>query len=111
MNPDELFQAYVEKHGLKHAMKVMGILGKNMDFIRAIETSVGDEIYKDVLERAGRIKAEYDNLILNNDIETDVKAMGHARKLIIKLQVYMDLINEWSGKINHYYKLSIKEEV
>jgi len=79
------------KMGGKSASALLSVLGKNRQFINALETPVGQELLKDAVSSIeGKIE-----LILGEKDKPKDRA---------ELQAYLSIVGKWQGYINRYNK-------
>ena len=79
------------KMGPKPASALLSVLGKNKQFLSALETPVGQELLKDAVSSVeGKIE-----LILTEKDKPKDRA---------ELQAYLSIISKWQGYINKYNK-------
>jgi len=79
------------KMGPENASKLLSALGRDKQFMNAIETPAGQELMKDA------VSCIEDKLVLwlqGKDTPED-KA---------EVKAYLNIINKWQGVINRYYK-------
>jgi indole-3-glycerol phosphate synthase len=83
--------------GAKQASVFLSVLGRESQFVNAIKTSVGQEIYKDVLTSA-------ENLLYNILYEkSNNEEMDRA-----ELRAYLNIIGKWNTRLDNYYANSKK---
>ena len=79
------------KMGQKNASALLSVLGKDKQFINAIDTPVGQELLKDAVSAIeGKI-----GLIL---------AEKESKQDRAELQAYLSITKKWQGYINRYNK-------
>lgn len=106
IDPDELLKRYIEKYGRKNVAKVWSILAKDEKFVQALDSTVGQELYQDLLERMGTSKTEYDSQVANCK-DVGKVSMEIARPLI-KYQAYAELLRDWNERIRRYRELKVE---
>jgi len=79
------------KMGQDNASKLLSALGRDKQFLNAIETPIGQELLKDAT------MCVEDKLVLwlNNKATPEDRA---------EVKAYLNIINKWQGVINRYYK-------
>lgn len=80
-----------KKMGSENASTFLSVLGKQRQFVNAIETPIGQELLKHAVKNAEEVISLY---IMEKETPQD-----RAR-----LQAYMTIINDWSTEINSYHK-------
>ena len=85
---DQLNQL-ARKMGVKNASTFLSVLGRQKQFINAVETPIGQELLKDAVSNAEDVISKY---IMNKETRED-----RAR-----LQAYLTIINKWTNIINEY---------
>lgn len=84
-------QQLARKMGSDNASKLLSALGRNRDFMNAIETPTGQELMKDAV---GCIEDKLVLWLQGKDTSED-KA---------EVKAYLKIINKWQTTINQYYK-------
>ena len=79
------------KMGKKNASNLLSVLGRDKQFINALDTPVGQELLKD----ATCCVEDIISLILQEKDESKDRA---------ELKAYLAIITKWSGIINQYNK-------
>lgn len=79
------------KMGKKNASNLLSVLGRDKQFINALDTPVGQELLKD----ATSCVEDIISLILQEKDESKDRA---------ELKAYLAIITKWSGIINQYNK-------
>jgi hypothetical protein len=88
---DKRLTQLARKMGQKNAGALLSVLGKNKQFLSALDTPVGQELLKDaVLAVEGKIE-----LILAEKDKDQDRA---------ELRAYRKIIDKWVGYINRYNK-------
>jgi hypothetical protein len=88
---DKRLTQLARKMGEKNASSLLSVLGKNKQFLSALETPVGQELLKDAVSSVeGKIE-----LILAEKDKPNDRA---------ELQAYLAIIRKWQGYINRYNK-------
>ena len=79
------------KMGPENSSKLLSALGRDKQFLNAIETPIGQELLKDAT------MCVEDKLVLwlNNKETPEDRA---------EVKAYLNIINKWQGVINRYYK-------
>jgi len=80
-----------KKMGQKSASALLSVLGKNKQFISALETPVGQELLKDAVSS---IEGKIELILMEKD-----KPKDRA-----ELQAYLSIVSKWQGYINRYNK-------
>jgi hypothetical protein len=79
------------KMGEKNASALLSVLGKDKQFVDAIETTVGQELLKDAV-------LAMENIIRLVLVDKDTK------KDRAELKAYKEIIHSWQGRIANYNK-------
>jgi len=80
------------KMGPKQASVFLSVLGREQQFLNAINSAIGQEIYKDMIVSA-------ENLFYNILYEKcENEAMDRA-----ELRAYLNIMNKWNKRIDDYY--------
>jgi len=79
------------KMGQENASKLLSALGRDKQFLNAVETPIGQELLKDA------VSSIEDKLVLwlQNKVTDEDRAETKA---------YLNIINKWQTIINRYYK-------
>ena len=80
-----------KKMGQKNASQLLSVLGRDKQFINALDTPLGQELLKD----ATKCVEDKISLILQEKDEPKDRA---------ELKAYLAIITKWSGIINQYNK-------
>jgi len=80
-----------KKMGAKNASVFLSVLGRDKQFINAIETPLGQELLKDAVEHSEECVSLY--------LQEKDKPEDRAR-----LQAYLAIIKKWQTIINRYEK-------
>lgn len=87
---DDKLRKYLEKFGKRGEM-TLSVLGKDIDFIEALNSEIGHELLKDLAERHERL--------LN--VISEIKATDEEK---IEYLVVRRMLLEWGSKISNYNK-------
>ena len=87
---DDKLRKYLEKFGKRGEM-TLSVLGKDIDFIEALNSEIGHELLKDLAERHERL--------LN--VISEIKATDEEK---IEYLVVRRMLSEWGSKISNYNK-------
>ena len=79
------------KMGQKNASNLLSVLGRDKQFINAVDSSLGQELLKD----ATSCIEDKINLILQEKDTLEDRA---------EVRAYLSIINRWQGTINRYNK-------
>ena len=90
MIKDENLRNYLSKFG-KRGEKTLSVLGKEIDFINAINSEVGYELLKDLTERHEALLTKIDTIQSTDEDKMEYK-------------VTRTLLLNWSARINSYNK-------
>ena len=88
---NKTLQQLARKMGQRNASALLSALGRDKQFMNAIETSVGQEILKGITDRMEQI------VWLMIDEKSGTKEAA-------ELRVLRDLLKDWQNIINRYYK-------
>ena len=81
------------KMGQKQASSFLSVLGREQQFVSAINSPVGQELYKDIIMSA-------ENLLHNIIYEKcENEAMDRA-----ELRAYLNIMSRWNKRIDLYYE-------
>ena len=81
------------KMGQKQSSVFLSVLGRDRQFLEAINSAIGQEIYKDIIVSA-------ENLLYNILYEKcENEAMDRA-----ELRAYLNIMNKWNKRIDAYYE-------
>ena len=81
------------KMGAKQASVFLSVLGRDQQFLNAVNSALGQEIYKDIIVSA-------ENLLHNILYEKcENEAMDRA-----ELRAYLNIMNKWNKRIDAYYE-------
>lgn len=86
---DKRLISLAKKMGSKNASILLSVLGKDKQFLSALDTEVGQELLKDVVTSIERIV----ELILKEKEDEKDRA---------ELRAYRSIINRWKGRINRF---------
>ena len=81
------------KMGAKQASVFLSVLGREQQFLNAINSPIGQEIYKDALVSAENLF--HSILYEKSDNENKDRA---------ELRAYLNIIEKWNDRIDNYYK-------
>ena len=79
------------KMGRENASSLLSVLGKNKQFLSALETPVGQELLKDAVSS---IEGKIQLILMEKDKPNDRA----------ELQAYLSIVGKWQGHINKYNK-------
>ena len=85
------YERLARKMGAQNASTFINVLGREKQFVNAIDTPLGQELLKDAVSNAEDVIALY--------IAGKEKPEDRAR-----LQAYLAIINKWTNVINTYHK-------
>ena len=88
---NKTLQQLARKMGQENASKLLSALGRDKQFLNAIETPIGQELFKDA---SNCIEDKLSIWLLGKDTPED-KA---------EVKAYLKIINKWQTTINRYYK-------
>lgn len=88
---NKTLQQLARKIGQENASKLLSALGRDKQFLNAVETPVGQELLKDA------VSSIEDKLVL----WLQNKATDEDRA---ETKAYLSIINKWQMVINRYYK-------
>ena len=88
---NKTLQQLGRKMGHENASKLLSALGRDKQFLNAVETPVGQELLKDA------VSSIEDKLVL----WLQNKATDEDRA---ETKAYLSIINKWQATINRYYK-------
>ena len=88
---NKTLQQLARKMGQENASKLLSALGRDKQFLNAIETPIGQELLKDATSSIE------DKLVL----WLQNKATDEDRA---ETKAYLNIINKWQSVINRYYK-------
>ena len=86
----EKLEKLSRKMGSKPASLFLSNLGKDRNFVSAIETEIGKEIYNDLIFSAEDLLKK----IIDENDEPKDRA---------ELRAYLNIMNKWNKRINGYY--------
>lgn len=92
----DVIDGFIKKHRVK-ANRILTVLGQNKEFIDALNTNVGQELLKDLIEMA-EIKL---NTLLEMDIDKTKEKFMVARA---DYKAIINLLNRFQGKLAIYAK-------
>ena len=88
---NKTLQQLARKMGQENASKLLSALGRDRQFLNAIETPIGQELMKD----AGNCIEDKLSIWLQGKDTPEDKA---------EVKAYLKIINKWQTTINRYYK-------
>ena len=92
----EILDKLAKKMGAKQASMFMSVLGKELQFVNAIKSTIGQEIYKDCVACA---EANMEKII-----EDAFESEKDELKTKAELRAYIKIMARWTERIDNYYK-------
>ena len=88
---DKRITQLAKRMGSENATRLLSVLGKDRSFLDAIDTTVGQELVRDLISSIERIIG----VILNEKDDDNDRA---------ELRAYMSILKRWQGRIKAYNK-------